>query len=76
MAPTKQVFWSKTMMEAVPKRWPAFFMGSKSISRSRYLSGMKGVEAPPGITALSARPGGMPPAWSRISRSGVPMGSS
>ncbi len=35
------------------------------------------MEAPPGLTARSAYPGSMPPAWTSMSsRIGVPMGSS
>jgi hypothetical protein len=66
-----------TMMPADPRNDPACCTESKSIATSIWSGVNTGIEAPPGITALSVRPFAMPPACSKmISRSGVPIGSS
>ena len=58
-----QTVSSITMTPAEPRNEPAFCTESMSIGTS-ISSGVKtGIEAPPGMTAFSFRPGGMPPAW-------------
>jgi hypothetical protein len=59
-----QTVSSITMMPAEPRNEPAFCTESMSIGTSISAGVKTGIDAPPGITPFSARPPGMPPAWS------------
>ncbi len=56
-----QVLSSMTMMPAEPSRDPALATESKSMATSISSAVNTGTEEPPGITAFSFRPPGIPP---------------
>ena len=76
-ARTMQVVSSITMMPPVPSMVWRSRRDSLAMGTSSWPAGRIGMDMPPGITPLTLRPPGTPPACSKtISESGVPRGSS